>query len=114
MQTFSFILSSFPPSCSYTYRKIQGVYECSAHVTNSLPLETFLIGLDLHVSYDWGATVRNVHDSQVPIHNFVHVSSITINLWPFDVYQACSTQIKSGRTICGCGTCVDVSRKWMW
>ena len=36
---------------------------------------------------------------------FVHISSITQKLWPPEVYQACSTQIKSGRTGCQCDIC---------
>ena len=35
----------------------------------------------------------------------------SLKLWPLEVYQACSAQLKSGRTGCGCEVhvCVNVS-----
>ena len=70
----------------------------------ALLLEMCLFGLELHVSYSWRATALNTHHGQFLIHPFVRISSYN----PPEVYQACSTQIRSGRRVCRCGVCVGV------
>ena len=50
-----------------------------------------------------------VYHGHLLIHNFVDISSITQKLWPPEVYQACSMQIRRGRTGCRCGAYVGLS-----
>ena len=60
--------------------------------------------------YDWWATALNTHQSHFSIHNFVHISSVTQELWPHQVYQTCSMRIKSGGQVVGV-ECLRVCQK---
>ena len=52
------------------------------------------LSLELHVSYSGWAMALNMHHSLFPMHHFVHISIITRKLWPPEVFQAFSRQIK--------------------
>ena len=50
-----------------------------------------------------------MHGCLFPIHRFVHISSVNQKLWPPEVYQACSTEVRSGTANCVCDAYVSVS-----
>ena len=50
----------------------------------------------------------NTPHRHFPRCHFVNILSITWKLWPVEIYQACSIQIRTSETKCGCG--VGVSR----
>ena len=69
----------------------------------------YFSGIELYVSYDWWVTALIMHCGLFLICHFVHMLSITRTLPPPEVYQACTTQIKSCTTGCGCDIFVGVS-----
>ena len=60
-------------------------------------------GSKVGVRYDWQPTPPNTYHGHFLIHNYAHILTTALKLWPPEIYQTCSMQLRSGRTGCGCG-----------
>ena len=95
---------------NFPTRWVLGIHQSYTYQMTPLLLKIFLFWFRA-VCELWLVSYNPEDVPHSPIHHFVHISAnITWKLWSPEVYQACSTQVRSADPGCRCGMCVGVSR----